>query len=279
MAPDGKSLIILDLAQIECRDLAYMAGQQDILDCFSRGDDLYSEFATKLFQEEVRKPTKDDSEESYAKLYLRRYIGKQAILGLGYGMGVDRFFEQLQEYDVVRGLVKKGLITKDFTRKAVKLYRSMYKQIPEFWDDVEKNFKWVIKYPHETKEMKCGLKFWKEGSTVRVQLPSGRIQNYPQSSYRSKSGLRWQYGKLWGGTLTENIIQACSRDIFAEGLLKCWDAGFNPVMHVHDSLTLCVDDGDVEQVLKEASDIMTTAPEWCKDLPLDVEGKVGKYYE
>lgn len=277
-APDGYSLLLLDLSQVECRYVSYLAGQSDILDCFASGGDIYSEFATRIFKEEVRKPTKDDPEELYNKLYLRRYIGKQAVLGLGYGMGAERFFNQIQEYEVVRKLVKQRKIEFKFAEDVVKLYRKTYKKIPDLWGGVEKNFKWVIKYPHDKKEMDCGIKFWKEGKMIRVQLPSGRIQNYQQSSYRNGE-LRWKYGSLWGGTLVENITQAACRDIFVEGLLGCLGAGLNPVMHVHDSIVICVQEDDAQEKLEVAHNIMTTTPNWCSGLPLDTDRKISKNYQ
>lgn len=278
-APDGYTLILSDLSQIECRDLAYMSGQDDLLNCFQRGDDPYSEFATQVFKETVRKPTKNDPQELYDRLYLRRYIGKQAVLGLGYGMGWRRFFAQIQEYEVVRELVKNGEIKEKFAEDVVKLYRGIHKNIISFWNEVEQNFKWVVRYPHDIRTMDCGLRFWRDENTVKVQLPSGRVQNYPRSSYRKDRGLRWQYGKLWGGTLTENIIQACSRDIFVEGLLQCWKEGIRPVMHVHDSLILCVKEDEAEDQWKRVQEIMTTNPSWCPDLPLEVEGEISKNYQ
>jgi DNA polymerase len=126
--------------------------------------------------------------------------------------------------------------------------------------------------------MDCGLKFWREDKTVRIQLPSGRIQNYPRSSNR-KGQLRWQYGKLYGGLLVENITQACSRDIFVEGLLQCWKEGLRPVMHIHDKLISCVKEDEAEDQQKKMQEIMTINPTWCPGLPLEVEGKISKNYE
>lgn len=277
-APDNHTLIIGDLSQIECRDLAYMSGQTDLLECFEDKGDPYSEFATQIFKEDVRKPTKDDPKDLYDLLFLRRYIGKQAVLGLGYGMGDERFFNQIQEYDVVRTLVKNGTLDQNFAEGVVKLYRDLHPYIIHYWEEVEKNFKWVVRYPHDTRTMDCGLKFWSEGKTVRIQLPSGRIQNYPRSILRNNT-LQWQYGKLYGGLLVENITQACSRDIFIEGLLNCVEEDLCPVMHVHDSMILCVKENEAEDKMNRMHEILTTPPSWCEGLPLDTDRKISKNYE
>ena len=81
MAPKGEKLVVVDLAQIEARMLAWMAGQDDLLRGFMAGSDIYSDFATTLFGHEVRKPRDTDPPEVAKRFSIERGFGKDAILG------------------------------------------------------------------------------------------------------------------------------------------------------------------------------------------------------
>jgi DNA polymerase len=192
-------------------------------------------------------------------------------------MGAKRFFYQIQSYDVVRQMVKRGEIDLRFAEKVVKLYRSIHTGITAFWREIEGAFKFVIRYPHEAIEV-AGFKFWKDHATVRVRLPSGRTQNYPRSSYRMGE-LRWQYGPLWGGTLVENLVQAYCRDVFVDGMMQCIRQGLSPVMHVHDSMIHAVKKSLAKRTMRRVQRAMTITPDWCPGLPLDVEGEISDFYK
>ncbi|KKK56895.1 hypothetical protein LCGC14_3059940, partial [marine sediment metagenome] len=96
-APEDYIFITPDLSQIEARMLAWFAGQDDLLESFARGEDVYSEFATILFNSKVYKVEEDDPDpdpEPLIKLLeIRRGFVKDAILGCGYGMGSNRFYQ------------------------------------------------------------------------------------------------------------------------------------------------------------------------------------------
>ena len=85
MAPEGQQLYVVDLSNIEARMLAWLAKEADLLDAFAAGRDVYSEFASQIYGRPVTKADK-----------LERYVGKTAILGLGYGMGPDKFRDTLK---------------------------------------------------------------------------------------------------------------------------------------------------------------------------------------
>ncbi|KKK86793.1 hypothetical protein LCGC14_2759670, partial [marine sediment metagenome] len=80
-APEGYTFITPDLSQIEARMLAWFAGQDDLLQTFANGEDVYSEFASDLFNSKVYKPDKDDPEPIQKLMEIRRGFGKDAILG------------------------------------------------------------------------------------------------------------------------------------------------------------------------------------------------------
>jgi hypothetical protein len=82
--PTGCKFTANDAANIEARVLAQWAGQQDLVDAFGNGEDVYSSFAQEAFGEEVRKPKKEDPPKVFTRLKRLRNAGKGAVLGLGY---------------------------------------------------------------------------------------------------------------------------------------------------------------------------------------------------
>jgi DNA polymerase len=120
------------------------------------------------------------------------------------------------------------------------------------------------------------------GGEVQIGLPNGRLLTYRNlrrlhgDVYATFStGEGYRETKLWGGSLTENIVQAASRDIFAEGLLRLIRAGLKVVMHCHDEFVLEVD-SDVRREDVEA--LLRPPPEWAPDLPVEVESWEGESY-
>lgn len=286
-APEGYTFITPDLSQIEARMLAWFAGQDDLLRAFADGEDVYSEFATKLFNSKVCKPDKDDPDpEPVRKLMeIRRGFGKDAILGCGYGMGANRFYDNCRENSNLRPLFDNGTYNRNFIDNLIKTYRKKYSKIIEFWAQMEKSFRWVIKYPHEQIPYYRGelelldapeLLFRNENGTVFIKLPSGRELRYRHARIikdRYKGTIAWQWGHLWGGSIVENVVQATSRDILAEAILLI--EPFNPIVcHVHDSITVLVKKDAAKFALPKIEKAMRSNPEWAEGLPIDVESEV-----
>lgn len=281
IAPPGYILGIVDLAQIEARDLAWYAGQDDLLEGFKNGEDVYSEFATGLFRSPVRKARKTDPIEIQGFLTIRRGFGKDAILGCGYGMGSGKFYDRCLSNNDLKPSFDCGDFDYAFIEGLIKTYRKQFSKIPEFWNKVEKAFRWVTKYPHE--KAKVGsLIFYNDNGVVNIQLPSGRCLKYPQARImkdRYNGTIKYQHGYLWGGSITENIIQASSRDIFAEGILTVEKAGYPIVLHSHDEIVCLFKKKTAEKDLEKVIEIVCRNPLWCKDLPLAAEGELSAYYK
>ena len=88
IAPEGHSLIEADSAQIEARVLAWLAEQDDLVDAFAKGEDVYKKMASRIYGVPEEDVDKD-----------QRFVGKTTILGAGYGMGAVRFTEQYERQD------------------------------------------------------------------------------------------------------------------------------------------------------------------------------------
>lgn len=269
--PDGFKLGVADSAQIEARVLAWLAGQQDLLNGFAAGEDIYSKFAMGLFRCEVRKPTKDDSDDFAVELKIKRGFGKDAILGAGYGMGATRFYNNCLANPGLRPLFDSGQYDFKFIKQLIDLYRSKYSKIPAYWTSVEKAFKRVIRFQHLEVEVGC-VTFRNDHGTIEIELPSSRVLYYRHCKIDRKNTIKWQHGSLWGGGITENIDQSISRDLLGYWILKCEDEGLPVVLHVHDDIKTLLPVDQADELLVKQMEIMRSLPDWARGLPVDVEG-------
>ena len=294
--PDGRILGIADSAQIEARVLAWFADQEDLVRGFANGEDVYSSFATGLFNSTVYKPKENEFLPLKRLLTIRRGFGKDSILGCGYTMGPTRFYLNCIANIDLRPLFKAPITTNEkelqkimnkltkvikvcgiencvipeageydekFIAYLVLKYRTTYSQILKFWDDVEKAFKWVIKYPHEQVQVSkkydehgnasgFRLTFFNRKGTVHIKLPSGRELTYRHCALKQTTmgqEIRWHYGHLWGGSITENVVQACARDLLAYWILKMDKANLPIVLHSHDEIVCMLE----KKVIRECS--------------------------
>lgn len=301
IAPHGSTLGITDSSQIEARTLAWFASQDDLINDFATGKSPYCSLATKLFGTEVHKPSDEEKETPEGRAMAIKYgFGKDGILGCGYGMGTNKFYQRCIANEDLRPLFESGEYDWDFIDRLIKTYRSTYSKIPDFWRSVEKAFKWVIKYPHEQAQVSrkhdnsgtadgFRLTFFNKKGTVHIVLPSGRELTYRHSAIKKTtkgSEIRWHWGHLWGGSITENIVQAVARDLLAWWILEMEKAGLNVIFTNHDEI-ICmlsknvgvyVNQYNPEVQLEKMLNIMCTGPDWAAGLPLDAEGKLSDVY-
>ncbi len=284
MTPYGYTLVIVDSAQIEARELAWVAHQDNLLKGFADGEDIYSEFASDLFQAKVWKPTEKEKKTPEGQTAdIRRGFGKDAILGCGYGMGTNTFYDRCRQNDNLRPLFDVGEYDWDFIHKLIKTYRTTYSNIPAFWTEIEKCFRWPTKYPRERTEYRisdtASLQFWRSGTTTKMRLPSGRVMNYRFATASPKdNSIKYLHGHLWGGSITENLIQAMCRDLLGYWWLACEAAGIHIVFNSYDELVGCVPKETAEKDLQTMIDIMCSGPEWVEGLPLAAEGQISERY-
>ncbi|KKM80852.1 hypothetical protein LCGC14_1335710 [marine sediment metagenome] len=290
LAPDGYTLVITDSCQIEARELGWVAGQNDLTKGFADGQDIYSTFATTLFGEVVRKPKDGDTPDEARVLTVRRGFGKDAVLGAGYNMGATTFLLRCKQNASLRPLFDSGEYDTEFIKKLIRTYRRTYAEIPKFWGVIEKSFRWVTKYHNEVMEyhipgndtkhyFEPTLRFWRDGSDTIIQLPSGRRLFYRHAVVTRKKELKYIWGPLYGGMLTENVIQAMCRDLLAGWLLECERVGIPIILHTYDELVGCVPIDRAEETLEQMIGIMNTGPDWAAGLPLDTEGGISPCFK
>jgi DNA polymerase len=288
---DGDDLLFVsaDAAQIEARVIAWLAGQADILEAFSNGQDIYSLFISDVTGKEVRKPTIADDPERAAWFKLWRHVGKESILGLGFSMGAATFQARLEKASPeLRKLVEDGTLDLDECQRIVDVYRNKYPEIPELWRKLNHAFMGA----KDGRSLYAGpyIRFRKAGKlTVAADLPSGRslyYRNIRREKYTGankgnrKSDYEWKHGngqRIYGGLLAENVTQAVARDAIAETLYKAeTEKGYPVVLHVHDELVLRVPSGEAEAAKDWLIKSLSTPPEWALGLPLGAEGSVKK---
>jgi DNA polymerase len=269
-AGPGRVFISADYAAIEARVLAWAAGEAQLAEAFRQGSDVYSLFASALLGREVRKPTAKEPLADCARLKADRQLGKAAILGLGYGMGAKKFSLQSR-------------IDRELAEKSVTLYRGKYRSIVAFWANVDRAFKNVLMGENGTTETVWPCTFFKgSDSAVGIKLPSGRVLRYRNVRHLGKDLVWGNKKRLYGGSITENIVQAIARDIMREAILDLNPSGGAFDMHffasVHDSIYCTVPREFSELAYGILASSMTTVPAWATGLPLSIEGHTSETF-
>ncbi|HEB27936.1 MAG TPA: hypothetical protein ENI05_09210, partial [Porticoccus sp.] len=183
MAPDGYKLVVVDSAQIEARELAWVAHQTDLIEGFANGEDIYSAFASELFQAKVWKPSEEEKKTPEGRTAdIRRNFGKDGILGFGFGLGGDMLYERCRANDSLRPLFDSGEYDPDLCHRLIKALRTKYANIPAFWTEIARCFRLPTKYSGQRTNYRisesASLTFSRQGSTTKMQLPSGRVMDY-----------------------------------------------------------------------------------------------------
>ena len=292
----GHKFIIADLAQIEARITAWYAGELGMLEAFAQNRDLYSEFAARVFDCEVRRPTEGDPPSLRERLGCLRQVGKRAVLGLGFEMGALKFMVTLQSDVEAAKLFANGDLSPLICRDIVRSFRAEYPGIPRFWKMLEEAARAVI----DGNETDVGtLHFGRSGNVTLLRLPSGRALRYPDLRLCFESRVikhldengelaefepdepSLVYGKqlaLYGGKLCENVVQAAARDLLVESILRLESLGLPVLFHVHDEVIVEVSLKDVEQSLRIVERELSQTPSWAPDLPVACEVRVADRY-
>lgn len=270
IAPEGYVFVASDLAQIEARILAYIAGQEDLVQAFREERDVYSEFASAVFG---RKVTKADK--------LERFVGKTCILGLGYGMGAEKFKRTLE---LGQGDMSVKLELNEAWR-ILRLYREQHYKIEGFWNRC--NYVLTEMHNGNSGHINDLLPYSHEG----ILLPSGFKLTYPllkrtdqnfvyvsdQRAYRKACKERvlgsedqsfWT--KIYGGKVTENIVQALAAYLIRQQMVRVGEH-YPVVFQVHDEIVTLVPENDVARASSVLQSVMTTPPDWAPDLPVACE--------
>ena len=263
VAPHGYTLIEADSAQIEARVLAWLAEQNNLLDAFTKGEDVY-----KLMAADIYNCTVDDVTPA------QRFIGKQTILGAGYGMGAPRFQEQLRGEGVD--------ITLDEAQVIIRAYRDKNTNITNLWKTAGAALKGMLLGDKYAIGRSGVLSVVPDQNAIR--LPSGLLMRYDGlDAVEGDKGLQYSYQtrkgptNIYGGKVIENVCQGIARCVMSDQMLKIQKK--TPILlTVHDSVVCCVLDSEVDETAAFIGQCMGETPEWAEGLPVRGDVEIGKNY-
>lgn len=265
MAPPGYSIIDADSSQIEARVLAWLAGQDDLVEAFAQGKDVYKKMAAPIYNKPEGEITKPE-----------RFMGKTTVLGCGYGMGAVKFQAQLKTSDVT--------ISLDEARRIVEVYRQTNYAVTALWRQAQMALVAISRWDDGK------VPFGRDGvleivtREAAIRLPNGLYLRYddlklsegekgPEFTYRTRKGRT----RIYGGKVVENVCQALARCLIAEQMLKIAKR-YRVVLTVHDAVACIVPDAEVAEAQAYVEECMRWTPEWAAGLPVNCESGVGKSY-
>jgi DNA polymerase I - 3''-5'' exonuclease and polymerase domains len=265
-------LHVADFSAIEARVLAWLAGEQWRIDVFRTHGKIYEASASQMFSVPIESITKGSE---------LRQKGKIAELALGYQGGVGAL--------VAMGALDMGL-SEDELPEIVERWRNANRAIVGFWRSIEGAALHAVQ-TGEAVGLR-GLVIAREMDSrtgqdfLTIRLHSGRKLYYPRPHvvenqfgrpavhYHGTEGGKWTVLSTYGGKLTENVVQAISRDCLANAMMKLDAAGFEIVMHVHDEVVAEVEGDRLEEMLE----LMREPIPWAPGLPLEAAGFVADFY-
>lgn len=276
MASPNHTMGAADFNAIECRVVNWLADNKVVLEGFKKGKDVYKVMASYIFSKPVEGITEDE-----------RFLGKQAQLAAGYGMGAVKFQATCEAFG--------HPIPDHLAQKAVQTYRQVNFKVPALWKAVEMAAKKAMEYRGQVVSV-SKVKYYYKGDFLWCVLPSGRKLAYHSPkiktefdkwgqmkavlSYNTIDSVtkKWVRRSNWGGGLVENISQAVARDVIAEGMLRCHKKGFKYLFDVHDEL-IVEWPGNTPLTLDIFVKTLVEPPKWAKGLPIKAGGWSGPRYK
>jgi DNA polymerase len=261
VAPEGYTLVDCDSSQIEARVLAWIAGQQDLVEAFQEGRDVYKKMASAIYNVPEDKVNKD-----------QRFVGKTTILGCGYGMGSLRFQDQLKSFGFD--------IELDEARRIIDIYRKTNNHISQFW----RNAQQTLVNMTQGRNYNLGQSIEVVPEKYGIKLPSGLMMCYEDLRFeQNDKGLQFDYKtrrgrvKIYGGKVTENVCQGIARCIIGEQMLAI-SKRYRVVLTVHDSVVCCVPEDELTVAQGYIEQCMRLVPKWAEGMPINCESGTGTSY-
>ena len=266
-APQGYMFIDSDSSQIEARTLAWLAEQNDLVDAFERGEDVYKIMASAIYGKAESEVTKEE-----------RFVGKTTILGAGYGMGPVKFKNQLKVFGVD--------LPQEECQRIIRVYRETYPRIPQLWRQAGDAL--VAIANEQTAILGREGVLAVEGSKG-IRLPNNLFIKYPnlrrwindqgkeELVYDTKKGKAVIPNRIYGGKVIENVCQALARIVIGEQMLRVAKK-YKVAMTVHDAIGCIVPEHEAQTGREYVEMCMRIRPAWAQDLPLNCESGVGRTY-
>ena len=269
---EGCRFVVSDFSAIEARVIAWLAGEEWVLQAFREGKDIYCETASMMYKVPVVK----HGENGHL-----RAKGKVAVLACGYQGGVG----------AMKAMDREGKIPEEELQSVVDAWRNANPKIVKLWYDYERAAKIAI-LEHRTVRRPHGVEFSFHHGNLFIKLPGGRKLCYWDARMKEnpKTGRdsivymgvnqetkQWGEAETYGGKLVENVTQAVARDCLADAMVRVSLSGGQIVMHVHDEMIVDMPNEDKDAPDK-ITEIMSVAPEWAEGLPLRGETYETAFY-
>ena len=310
-AAPGKELVCADFSSIEARVTAWVAGEEHVLEAFRSGQDLYKVAAAGIFgcdYADVSKTQRQVGKCAVLALGYQGGIGAFVAMAKNYGIDLESLPDVVfpsampDDIEASRGIAKaylaehKGAMSEDAATACdliKRLWRAAHPNITRLWKALENAALAAVRSPGEVVVYR-DVAFRTQGRFLQMRLPSGRKLHYhapavltvttrwgedkemvTAESVNSMTK-KWERRPYYGGILTENLVQAISRDLMALAMLRVEAAGYPVVLSVHDELVSEVPEGF--GTLEEYERLMSMTPAWAAGLPVSAEGWRGVRY-
>ena len=261
LAPEGYVFIDADSAQIEARTLAWESGQDDLVEAFANGKDVYKIMASAIYGTTVDQVTAGG-----------RFVGKTTILGAGYGMGAPKFKAQLKTFGMD--------IEESESKQIIETYRNTYPMIPLLWRESQEALRCMMR----GMTMKLGKDGLLTVNEKGILLPNGLHIYYNglaeviqddkrQFTYQTRNGPN----KIYGGKVVENFTQAIARCIIGDQMLKIAKR-YKVVLTVHDAIGIVARQEEADEARAYVESCMRWVPSWAEGLPVNCESGMGLSY-
>jgi hypothetical protein len=273
-ATPGHKLIGGDFSAIESRVLAWLAGETWKIETYRKydetGDPTFEPYCVGASKVLKRAVMPDDT--------AGRNLGKTLDLAFGYGggLGAWRKFDTSDTYTDAE--------VENFKRE----WRWAHGATVQFWKNLRRA---AVQAVHAGARIEYGkISFTMNNGALRMLLPSGRTVVYPEARlgpgkfegtreiyFKDNAKGAWIERDSWSGLLTENVVQAISRDLLAAALMRLEAAGYPVVLHVHDEVVCEIPEGGDDSA-DEFLRLMLELPEWAEGLPIAAKVWTGKRY-
>lgn len=276
-AAPGNVITAADFNAIEMRFSAWLTDCSMILGALNRNEDVYRMMAAKVFGYADWRDIDKDSFE--------RMLGKKIVLGCGYQMGWEKFWNSCRDEGIV--------IDQQLAKAAVQTYRAENHEIKAGWAELERAGVEAVQTGRRVEALGGKVTFYMKGPDLKVVLPSGRELTYLRAYVKpemkwgkevptvcfygfNSERRRMEWQSMYGGRWMENITQAGSRDVLRDAIMRLDAQGWQIILSVHDEV---IDESPLGRFTAEQMETeMARPPHWAPGLPLKVEGWQGPRY-
>lgn len=291
--PQGCKVVACDSSQIEARILAWVSGQDDLVEQFRTGRDPYAEMASKIFgysAKEIHDGAKQNDHPEHNKLKMERNVGKTCILSAGYGVSAKKFSDTLMRSGIK--LDADPNTHELLASQAHGVYRAVSNKITAFWKLCDR----VIRFLCTVEECKEYGKFGAHNefaygralipltfvNCAYIELPNGYRLWYPNLRLHDGQVIydRISHGKagpvrIYGAAVVENICQSYAFMMLGWQACRMADAGISLKTNIHDAWITVVPEDKAEETKRKMEEIMDSVPSWLEGFPVGCEAEIG----